>query len=90
MKAYIHTKCRREDGSYDCYQTTEVPVKTVQAPTKGQTLCGYGKALPTQYMVFYNNRWQRVKVVCFANAGTAYIGEVYSPCLTVDIYPFEE
>ena len=85
MKAYINTKQRRADGSYDCYHTQEVPCKVVDTPRKGQTQSGYGRALPTRYMVFYNNRWQRVKAVCFSNAGTAYIGRVYSPCLTVDI-----
>lgn len=35
---------------------------------------GYGRAIPTQYMVqLRDKRWRRVYVCCFSNAGTAYI-----------------
>ena len=85
MKAYVHTKSKREAGTYDCYLTQEVQVKETSLPRKGQTITGYGKAMPTRYMVLYNSKWQRVKVVNYSNNGSAYIGKTYSPCLTVDI-----
>lgn len=40
---------------------------------KGETASGYGGALPTPYMVRVGSRWYRVKVMCYANSGTAYI-----------------
>ena len=87
MKAYIQTKQRRADGSYDCYQTHCVPCRETARPWKGRTQSGYGRAIPTDYMVRWNGRWMRVKVIQFSNAGTAYIGRTYDQCLTVqDIY----
>ena len=86
MKAYIHTKNERADGTHDCYLTVEVPVKeTEHRPRKGQTASGYGSAIPTNYMVFYNNRWQRVKCIIWSNSGTLYVGKKYTRCLTVGI-----
>lgn len=52
MKAYIQTKQRRADGTYDCYQTHCVPCRETARPRKGQTQSGYGRALPTPYMVW--------------------------------------
>ena len=55
-------------------------VKTTRQPRKWQTLTGYGKAIPTTYMVRINKRWYRVKCCCFSNSGTCYItvaGEDY-------------
>lgn len=42
-------------------------------PRKGQTVSGYGGAIPTRYLVRYGSRWYRVKVMQYGNAGTAYI-----------------
>lgn len=83
MKAYVQTKCERPDESFDCYQTTSVPVKTTDRPWKGRTQSGYGRALPTDYMVLWNGRWQRVKCICFSNSGTLYIGRAYSHLRTI-------
>ena len=85
LQAYVKTKSRRPDGSYDSYQTYSVDVKVTGRPWKGRTASGYGSAMPTEYMVRWNNRWQRVKVICYANSGTAYIGSEFDPQLTVDI-----
>ena len=44
------------------------------------TASGYGKKLPTQYMVNLGNKWHRVYCVCFSNSGSIYIiskGERY-------------
>ena len=85
MKAYIKTKCRRTDGSYCSYQTHEVPVKVTAQPWKGRTTSGYGATLPTNYMVLWQSRWQRVKVIYYSNSSTAYVGKKYDPQITVDI-----
>ena len=50
---------------------TEYRITSV--PRSGQTVTGYGGAIPTRYMVRYANRWQRVKVMQYGNAGSAYI-----------------
>lgn len=53
------------------------PVEHRETPTprKGKTVTGYGRAMPTPYMVRFNGHWHRVKVACFSNSGTAYIGK---------------
>ena len=56
---------------YDGYS---YPVATTDIPLKGQTLSGYGSALPTRYLIQVNNRWRRVKCYQYSNAGTYYIG----------------
>ena len=37
------------------------------------TASGYGRRIPTRYMVWNGQRWQRVYVCQISNAGTAYI-----------------
>jgi len=37
------------------------------------TSSGYGKKIPTRYMVKFNNRWHRVYTCIFSNSGTLYI-----------------
>lgn len=49
------------------------------------TASGYGKRLPTEYMVRYMNKWRRVYCCCFSNIGTMYIGEL-SEFLIVESY----
>jgi uncharacterized protein (DUF1330 family) len=90
MKAYIHTKEKSNNpnqiGGYHSYCTIEVEIKeTKYLPRKGQTISGYGSAMPTNYMIKFNNRWQRVKAICFSNCSTLYIGKKYTECLTVNI-----
>ena len=89
MEAYVHTKCARKDGSYDCYLTVSVDVK--RAPMSHHiaglsfTASGYGSRIPTEYMIKYNGRWRRVYCIIYSNNGTLFIGRKYSPCLTVSI-----
>lgn len=87
MKAYIQTKTRRADGSYDSYQTHEVEMKEQPLWWQKQglsfTASGYGSRIPTQYMVRWNNKWRRVYVIQYSNAGTAFIGKKYDPQITV-------
>lgn len=37
------------------------------------TATGYGEKIATRYMVWYENRWRRVYVRQFSNAGTLFI-----------------
>lgn len=83
---FVNTKSRRSEGNYDSYLTVSVPIKeTDYIPRKGLTQTGYGRAMPTPYMVFYNHRWQRVKNICFSNSGSLFIGVSFDPQLTVSI-----
>ena len=34
---------------------------------------GYGKKIPTEYMVHYKNRWRRVYCCVYSNSGSLYI-----------------
>jgi hypothetical protein len=42
-------------------------------PWSGRDTMGYGRKIPTDYMVLLNNRKHRVYCCCFSNAGTRYI-----------------
>ena len=37
------------------------------------TSTGYGKKIPTDKKIKYNNRWYRIYCCIFSNAGTCYI-----------------
>lgn len=55
------------------YRAEKVEVRlTADIPWKGRTQSGYGKALPTNYMIRYKSRWLRVKCVCYSNSGTLW------------------
>lgn len=49
------------------------------------TASGYGRRIPSHYMVLWAGRWRRVYVCQYGNAGTAYIGPSAKPLATVDI-----
>ena len=55
------------------YRTEQVEHKTTDTPRSGQTQSGYGKNLPTQYMVKWHNIWRRVYTICYSNSGPLYI-----------------
>jgi|TARA_R110002033_G_scaffold90267_1_gene140273 hypothetical protein len=40
------------------------------------TATGYGRRIPSTFMVKFKNRWRRVYVAIYSNAGTAYIGKL--------------
>jgi hypothetical protein len=44
-----------------------------QAPTYGRNVDGYGSKIPTRHSVKLGNRWRRVYVMNYGNAGTAYV-----------------
>jgi hypothetical protein len=87
MKAYLHTCTARPESDplfsaqprYN-FQTTEIEVKTSHLWWQNQglqyTASGYGKRIPTEYMVKVNNRWRRVYCRIYSNNGTLYIGEL--------------
>lgn len=39
----------------------------------GRTRSGYGKRLPTDYMVRIGKRLHRMRCICFSNAGTCWV-----------------
>lgn len=41
----------------------------------GFTRSGYGKRIPTRFMVQYKGKWRRVYCCIYSNAGTCYIGK---------------
>lgn len=89
MKAYLHTKNIRPDGTSDCHLTREVPVKTEPMPHHkaglSWTATGYGARIPTVYMIQVDGRWRRVYSICYSNNGTAYIGKKYDGSAIVQI-----
>lgn len=52
---------------------TKIKVLWWQAQGFSYTASGYGKRIPSRYMVRFNNRWHRVYVTIYSNIGTAYI-----------------
>lgn len=40
------------------------------------TATGYGKRIPTRYMVRYNGKLRRVYCAIYSNVGTCYIGKL--------------
>ena len=50
------------------------------------TATGYGRKIPTGYMVKHENRWKRVYCCIYSNSGTCYIESNRKPVATVDIY----
>lgn len=68
MKAYL------QHGPWGGpYTSEEVQATQTEIPWKGRTSTGYGKRLPTSYMVKWRKRWYRVVCICFSNSGTTYI-----------------
>lgn len=56
--------------------------------TKGltYTATGYGRRIPTRYMVQVHGRWRRVYCCQISNAGTCYIGNLdANPIIVSDI-----
>jgi hypothetical protein len=85
--AFVHSKCRSKDGTFDSFRTQSVPVRVSQTPRSGVTASGFGVAQPTPYEVLFNGRWRRVRLAKGHRTSTAYIGRTYDECLTVQIVP---
>lgn len=48
-------------------------VRATDVPRHGQTVTGYGGAIPTPHMVRYAGRWRRVYAMVYSNSGTPYV-----------------
>lgn len=80
MQFFIHASTVRADGTQDTFSTVQVEHKTAllwwQEKGLSYTATGYGKRIPTPYMVRFNGRWRRVYCAIFSNVGTCYIGRL--------------
>jgi hypothetical protein len=47
--------------------------RVTDTPTYGRTVSGYGRKIPSRYMVRYLGVWRRVYFMQYANAGSAYV-----------------
>jgi hypothetical protein len=47
------------------------------------TASGYGRRIPTRYMVQVNGKWRRVYCCQISNAGTCYIGKLSPDAIIV-------
>ena len=67
---------------------TEIKDKLLWWQERGlmYTATGYGKRIPTPYMVKHINRWKRVYCCIYSNSGTFYIESNRKPIATVDVY----
>ena len=84
MRAVLHLSC----GSVR--QTCVVPAKACEYPLRGQTVSGYGKAMPTAYMVRLNGRWRRVKACCHSNVSTMYVGNMFKDETAILVQSIED
>jgi hypothetical protein len=48
-------------------------VRVTPIPRHGQTVSGYGGAIPTRYLIRYLGVWRRVRMMQYGNAGSAYV-----------------
>lgn len=66
----------------NCIDKRYIQVKTTE-PLHNNSVSGYGKVIPTQYLVKYKNRWRRVYCSIFSNVGTLYIDKRLFLTLTI-------
>lgn len=52
---------------------TVTDVKVTAIPRSGQTVSGYGGAVPTRYMIRVGVRWHRVEMMQYGNSGSPYV-----------------
>ena len=48
-------------------------MKATPAPKYGRNVDGYGKKIPSAAMYKIKNRWRRVYVTLYSNAGSAWV-----------------
>jgi hypothetical protein len=48
-------------------------MRVTDIPRHGQTVSGYGGAIPTRYMLEYKGYWRRVYAMAYANSATLYV-----------------
>ena len=85
MQAYLQFK----GGENGPFLTLGVAVKEKPLPWQERglsyTATGYGRKIPTRYMVHHGGKWRRVYCCVFSNSGTLYIGKLSSEAVTVTI-----
>lgn len=88
--AYLHFGSGkfRPDGLPEPRLTVRVPARRVplwwQEKGLSFTGSGYGRRIPSELQVFWENKWRRVYICIFSNSGTAYIGPANDWLATVD------
>ena len=69
-----------------------IAAKITEAP-RNNSVTGYGKAIPTQYMVKLDrgprSHWQRVYAICYSNAASYYVKAGALGDRFLDVYCFE-
>ena len=65
-----------------------VPVRVTEAPRRNSAT-GYGRRIPSRYMVQWRGRWRRVYICQISNAGSAYIGRSLRDGIRVDLDRFD-
>lgn len=85
MQAWLQHK----GGERGPFLTESVPVKEKLLPWQERglsyTATGYGRKIPTHYMVQHRGKWRRVYCCIFSNVGTLYIGKLSPQAVTVTI-----
>ena len=88
--AYLHYGGPFTDKqpSSRCTTVVEVKYEPLEWQKRGlqYTATGYGRKIPTEYMVKHENRWKRVYNCIYSNSGVLYIESNRKPVATVDIY----
>lgn len=73
LQAFLHGKSIHDDGSFHSLWTKEVKVIRKPLGFVRLPVTGYGKNIPTDYMVKFNGRLRRVYCMQYSNSGTTYI-----------------
>ena len=65
--------------------------KRTDTPAYGQPVSGYGKRIPTRYMIKLEGSdvWRRVYCVIYGNAGSLYVGS-WNEMLWINDWELEE
>jgi hypothetical protein len=73
MDLFLHGYSVNLQGTMSALWVKAVEHKTTEQPRSGRTQSGYGVAIPTGYMIKFNDKWRRVYCCIFSNSGTLYI-----------------
>ncbi len=84
MQAYLHFGTGTEPRQTVAVDHRDTPMWWHERGLS-YTASGYGRAIPSRYMVRWEGRWRRVYVCQISNAGTAYIGKPGAWLATVSL-----
>lgn len=59
-------------------------VRTTDTPRRGQTVSGYGSAIPTRHKIRYLGVWRRVYAMVYSNGSTPYV-KIHGTAVVLDI-----